>query len=98
MNPPRALNKIAAHILTLWEEKYRKLGIAHTPAFVTHARPYARAMLSLQSCEETYGLESGDMIVRGFLANVGSWRGEDARLIKAELNQHLESFNVNYTR
>jgi len=49
------------------------------------AEPYLDAMLSLETINQPYGLDSGKSIVLYFLANAGSWRGEKARAIKAEL-------------
>lgn len=83
----RPLNKIAAEVLTLWGPRAR---CPEMPAFIRFALPYVDAMLTLKSINDTYGLESGDDIVLRFLTNVGLWRGEDARRIKAELNEHLK--------
>jgi len=49
------------------------------------AVPYLQAMASLDSITDAYGLDSGKSIVLYFLANASTWRGEDARRIKAEL-------------
>ena len=53
------------------------------------AVPYLEAMLSLNDLSDSYGCDSADMIVRYFLSNAGSWRGEAARRIKAELRSML---------
>lgn len=53
------------------------------------ALPYLRAMLSLECINDSYGLESGDSIVRYFLCNASTWRGDKAREIKAELKVML---------
>lgn len=53
------------------------------------ARPYLEAMHSLTGPRDQYGYDSGDSIVRYFLANAGSWRGETARRVKAELKSLL---------
>lgn len=53
------------------------------------AAPYLDAMESLDGIADRYGYDSADSIVRYFLANAGSWRGEDARRIKAELKAML---------
>ncbi len=50
------------------------------------AQPYLEAMLGLASVDDKYGLDSGRSIVRYFLANAASWRGETARRVKKELN------------
>jgi len=49
------------------------------------AVPYLDAMGSLDSMADRYGLDSAKSIVSYFLANAGTWRGEVARRIKAEL-------------
>jgi len=54
-----------------------------------YAKPYLEAMLSLDSTDDFYGADSGDMIVRYALSNLQSWRGEVARNVKAELKRHL---------
>jgi len=51
------------------------------------AKPYLDAMGSLQSVDDAYGLDSGKSIVRYFLSNATSWRGEEARRIKAQLKK-----------
>ena len=50
-----------------------------------YAAPYLSAMFSLSSIEDNYGFDSAYSIVCYFLANAGSWRGETAKRIKAEL-------------
>ena len=50
-----------------------------------YAAPYLQAMTYLNSVNDNYILESGRSIVCYFLANAGSWRGENAKRIKAEL-------------
>jgi hypothetical protein len=50
------------------------------------AKPYLEAMFSLNSVDEDYGYDSGKSVVLYFLANAQTWKGPDARRIKAELN------------
>lgn len=50
-----------------------------------YAAPYLQAMSYLNSVDDRYILDSGRSIVSYFLANAGSWRGETAKRIKAEL-------------
>ena len=50
-----------------------------------YARPYLQAMSCLESIEDNYIYDSGRSIVAYFLANAGTWRGETAKRIKAEL-------------
>lgn len=54
------------------------------------AKPYLSAMLSLNSVDDKYGLDSGDMIVRYFLSNASTWRGEVAKRVKAELKAMIK--------
>ena len=49
------------------------------------AKPYLDAMATLDSVDDNYGWDSGKSIVRYFLANASTWRGETAKRIKAEL-------------
>jgi hypothetical protein len=49
------------------------------------AVPYISAMQSIDSIDSQYGVESARGLVLYFLANAGTWRGEKARAIKAEL-------------
>lgn len=51
------------------------------------AKPYLEAMGDLNSIHDRYGYESGKSIVLYFLSNAGSWRGETARRVKAELKK-----------
>lgn len=55
-----------------------------------YAAPYLQAMATLTSIEDNYGYDSGRSIVSYFLANAGSWRGETAKTIKAELKAMLK--------
>ena len=50
-----------------------------------YAAPYLQAMSYLNSVDDNYIMDSGRSIVSYFLANAGSWRGETAKRIKAEL-------------
>lgn len=54
------------------------------------AVPYLNAMLTLCSITDSYGWDSADTIIRYFLANANTWRGEKARTIKKELNEMLK--------
>ena len=49
------------------------------------AKPYLDAMASLDSINDNYGWDSADSIVRYFLGNASTWRGETAKAIKKEL-------------
>lgn len=74
----RPLYTIAAEISITWAKPY------------FGAVPYIEAMRSLSSVADRYGYEDGESVVLYFLSNAGSWRGEDARRIKAELKAALK--------
>lgn len=52
-----------------------------------YAAPYLSAMATLYSIEDNYIFDSGRSVVAYFLANAGSWRGDVAKRIKAELKE-----------
>jgi len=54
------------------------------------AKPYLDAMMSLTDITDKYGFDDGRGIVAYFLSNSGSWRGETAKEIKAELKKRLK--------
>lgn len=56
-----------------------------------HAMPYINAMLHLTTIDTFYDLDPARDIVNYFLSNAATWRGADARRIKAELNSLLKS-------
>lgn len=51
------------------------------------AQPYLSAMHCLNSINDKFYFDSGRDIVTRFLCNAGSWRGETARRVKAELKK-----------
>lgn len=55
------------------------------------ARPYLNAMHSLNTLQENYGADSAESVVLYFLSNASTWRGPEARRIKAELNGMLKT-------
>jgi hypothetical protein len=73
----RPLYEIAREIKSDWKKPY------------FGAVPYLDAMRSLDSIQDNYYLDSAESIVRYFLANAGTWRGETARRVKAELKGML---------
>jgi hypothetical protein len=73
MNEHRPLYLIADEINRDWTKPY------------FGAVPYLQAMSTLDSVHQHYIYDSGKSIVLYFLANAGTWRGETARRIKAEL-------------
>ena len=54
------------------------------------AKPYLEAMLDLDDVKQNYGADSGKSIVLYFLGNATSYRGEQAKLIKAELKKRIK--------
>ena len=75
----RSLSTIASEISTVWTN-------------VNYgARPYLQAMLGLHSMADSYGYDSARSIVLYFLANASTWRGPDAKRIKAELKSMLKN-------
>ena len=75
----RSLSVIVFDIRSCWKNIY------------FGAVPYLDAMNKLQSINDNYGQDSAADIVRHFLANASTWRGEDARRIKLELNNLLKT-------
>jgi len=63
-------------------------------ASYVYAEAYVTPMKSLESMSDSYYLDSADSIVRYALANLGSWRGDTARRVKAELNGMLKGVSA----
>jgi hypothetical protein len=68
-----SINSIAHEILRDW----KNVNFA--------AKPYLQAMLSIHSLHDSFGHDSGESIVRYFLCNASSYRGEKAKALKADL-------------
>jgi hypothetical protein len=77
----RPLYEIAREIMNDWGSK-----------IYFGARPYINAMYSLNTINDKYGMDSADSIVRYFLSNASTWRGETAKRIKTELKAMLKTF------
>lgn len=75
----RPLYEIAEDIRRNWDNVY------------FGAVPYLEAMFALDSMDDMYGMDDARSIVAYFLSNATTWRGEDARRIKAELNSMLKT-------
>ena len=54
------------------------------------AAPYLDAMMSMDNIKDNYGHDDGRSIVLYFLSNASSWRGDDAKRLKAELKLMLK--------
>jgi len=74
----RDLYIIAAEIRKDWKNVYFA------------AVPYLKALHQLNSINDMFIMEPADMIVRYFLGNATTWRGETARRIKAELKDMIK--------
>lgn len=74
----RPLYEIGDEILGRWEKPY------------FGAIPYLTAIRHLESPTQNYGADTAQSIILYFLANANTWRGEDARRIKAELKSLLK--------
>ena len=72
---PRLLCDIAKEIKKTW------------PNINYAARPYLAAMESLTTMDSSYYADGAKSVVLYFLANASTWRGPDARRIKAELKK-----------
>lgn len=70
----RPLYEIASEIRRDWGSKVNYA-----------AKPYLSAMSGLNSITDSYGYDDARSIVLYFLSNASSWRGENAKRIKAEL-------------
>lgn len=75
---PRPLHAIAYEIRRAW----RPVSFA--------AAPYLSAMSTLEHVDDRYGYDTGRSIVAYFLSNATTWRGDDARRIKAELRAMIK--------
>lgn len=74
----RTLNVIARDISRDWTKPY------------FGAKPYIDAMRHLDTIHDKYYFDDAETVVRYFLANATSWKGETARAIKAELKTLLK--------
>jgi|SRR5579862_684237 len=55
------------------------------------AKPYLEAMSSLGTIDQKYGSETAREIVERFLANASTFKGNEARDLKAELREILDA-------
>ncbi len=74
----RPLSVIAADIRRDWARPY------------FGAVPYLDALAALDGVNDRYGFDTGAELVARFLANAGTWKGDTARAVKAELRQALK--------
>lgn len=74
----RSISTIAAEVRRDWAKPY------------FGAVPYLDAMRHLSDITDRYYYDSGDSVVRYFLANANTWKGDTARRVKAELKAMLK--------
>ncbi len=86
----RPLNEVASEIWMTLSTEYG----SREQDFVKRlfaAVPYLEAMKQLKSLDDSYGADDARSIVLYFLGNVSAWHGENARRLKAELNNMLRN-------
>jgi hypothetical protein len=71
---PRPIYEIARDIRKVWGPKVNYA-----------AKPYLDAMRDLSSIDDKYICDSGESVVLYFLANAATFRGDEAKALKAEL-------------
>ncbi len=97
----RSLSIIANEILSDFQREYREARVKHLETGkgklpkqpeqkYVHAMAYVRPMLSLDSIDDNYMMDSGRSVVAYALGNLTTWKGEKAREIKKELNAMLK--------
>lgn len=69
----RNISEIARDIRKAWPNPYFA------------AKPYLEAMLTLTTIDSKYGYDSARITITYFLSNASSFRGAEARALKAEL-------------
>ena len=79
MSDTRSISTIAREVESDWKEKVNFA-----------ARPYLDAMHTLTSVTDSFYADSANSVVLYFLANAGTWRGDTARRVKAELNKMVK--------
>ena len=76
LNTNRPLYTIASEIRKDWGAKVNFA-----------AKPYLDAMGGLTNITDSYGMDSAKSVVLYFLSNAGTWKGDKAKEIKAELKK-----------
>jgi len=83
MNTPRTLSAIAIEIAGDWGPRGKGIYFG--------AVPYLQALAQLETVDDVYGYDDARGIVRYFLCNAKSWRGDVARRVKAELLEMVDA-------
>jgi len=74
----RSISSIAYDIKRAWAKPY------------FGAKPYLDAMTQLNSINDKYFHDDAKSVIMYFLANASTFRGNDAKLLKAELKAMLK--------
>jgi hypothetical protein len=74
----RPIHQIAEEINREWTRPY------------FGAVPYIRALMAVSNVHDSYGADPVTDLIRYFLSNATTWRGDVARRIKAELKTILK--------
>jgi len=74
----RSISSIAYDIKRVWAKPY------------FGAKPYLDAMTQLNNINDKFYDDDASMIVAYFLANASTFRGNDAKVLKAELKAMLK--------
>jgi hypothetical protein len=82
MTDTRTLSTIAREIAGDWAPRGKGIYFG--------AVPYLQALAQLETVDDMYGADDARGIVRYFLCNATTWRGEVARRVKAELRGMVE--------
>jgi hypothetical protein len=86
---PKPVRTVAAEFRPLWEIAREIAADWGNPNYA--ALPYLEVMFKLDKITDRYGYDDAEEIVLKFLGNAKTWRGDTARLVKAELRQMLEA-------
>jgi|TARA_R110002126_G_scaffold12842_3_gene55233 hypothetical protein len=74
----RSISSIAYDIKRVWAKPY------------FGAKPYLDAMTQLNSINDKYFHDDAKSVIMYFLANASTFRGNDAKVLKAELKEMLK--------
>lgn len=77
-----SISQIAQVIRKDWSKQGKGVNYA--------AKPYLEAMDCLQTVNDRYIMDDGKGIVRYFLCNANTWKGETAKAVKKELNKRVK--------
>lgn len=77
----RPIREIALEITRIWSAQGKGVNYA--------ARPYLDALRQLNTCADSFYADTGESCVLYFLSNATTFKGEDAKRLKAELKAHL---------